>query len=363
VTPAVTKLPPNPIRHFYRGGPAIAELRGFELDSDHAPEEWIGSAATLFGETERGLSRLPDGTRVRDALASDPEAWLGAAHAGRFGADPALLVKLLDAGERLPVHAHPDAAYAGAHLGSRFGKTEAWIVVGGSGVVAAGWREDVAPAKLARWVADQDVAAMLAALHEVEVRAGDALFVPAGVPHAIGAGLLIAELQEPSDMSVLLEWEQQGVAEHDATLGLGWELALRAVGTAAADPAAWLVRGAAHGAAADAPASERANLLPAAADGFFRAERLRTGRGTTATKTRADTTIAGFAVLVVLDGSGTLSGPTTDATTDAFPLGRGDTVVVPHAAGPLRLDGTVDLLVCRPPNPAAVTNVNDGRLT
>ncbi|MCW2955061.1 MAG: hypothetical protein JWQ48_4231 [Conexibacter sp.] len=354
-------LPANGVPRFYLGGPAIAALRGDPAPAPgtRVPEDWIASTSEVLEEPGLGLSRLPDGRLLRDAIAADPVAWLGADHHARFGDSPALLVKLLDAGERLPVHAHPDAAYAGAHLGSRFGKTEAWIVVGGSGVVAAGWREDVAPAKLARWVADQDVAAMLAALHEVEVRAGDALFVPAGVPHAIGAGLLIAELQEPSDMSVLLEWEPQGVAEHDATLGLGWELALRAVGTAAADPAAWLARGAVHGAAADAPASERANLLPAAADGFFRAERL---RATAAADPRAgaeiDTTIAGFAVLVVLDGGGTLSGPAAEA----FALGRGDTVVVPHAAGPLRLDGAIDLLVCRPPDPAAVTNVNDGRV-
>src|SRR5262249_54042830 len=91
MTTITTKLPPNPIHHFYRGGPAIARLRGFPLESDHTPEEWIGSTATLFGESQRGLSTLPDGTLLRDAIAADPEAWLGAAHVERFGADPALL--------------------------------------------------------------------------------------------------------------------------------------------------------------------------------------------------------------------------------------------------------------------------------
>ena len=88
MTPTAIKLPPNPIRHFYRGGPAIAELRGIDVGGDHSPEEWIGSATTLFGESERGLSRMPDGGLVRDALAADPEGWLGAAHAARFGAEP-----------------------------------------------------------------------------------------------------------------------------------------------------------------------------------------------------------------------------------------------------------------------------------
>ena len=63
----------------------------------------------------------------------DPENWLGATHVATFGADTALLVKLLDAGQRLPVHCHPSNEFAAAHLDSRYGKTEAWIVVGTTG--------------------------------------------------------------------------------------------------------------------------------------------------------------------------------------------------------------------------------------
>ena len=73
---------------------------------------------------------LPDGRLLRDAVAEHAGSWLGAAHVARFGADPALLVKLLDAGQRLPVHCHPSDEFAAAHFGSRYGKTEAWIVVG-----------------------------------------------------------------------------------------------------------------------------------------------------------------------------------------------------------------------------------------
>ena len=123
-------LPPNGVPRFYRGGPAITALRGVRFEGDRVPEEWIGSTASVFGEGELGLSRLPDGTLLRDAIRAAPEDYLGPAHVARFGPDPALLVKLLDAGERLPVHVHPDGAFAGEHLGTRFGKTEAWIVVG-----------------------------------------------------------------------------------------------------------------------------------------------------------------------------------------------------------------------------------------
>jgi mannose-6-phosphate isomerase len=149
-------LPPNVLRHFYAGGERIAALRGTE-PADHSPEEWIGAVNTTF-DGSRGLSALPDGTLVRDAIAADPEAWLGSAHVARYGTDPALLVKLLDAGQRLPVHFHPDRAFAAEHLGLDHGKTEAWIIVeaepGAS--VHVGFADDVAPESVRDWMAAQD---------------------------------------------------------------------------------------------------------------------------------------------------------------------------------------------------------------
>ena len=327
MTASAIKLPPNPIRHFYRGGPAIAELRGIDVGSDHAPEEWIGSATTLFGETERGLSRLSDGTLVRDALKADPEAWLGRAHAERFGASPALLVKLLDAGERLPVHHHPDGPFAREHLGLDFGKTEAWIVLAADdgAEVAVGWREDVAPDTLRAWVDAQDHAALLGALNPVPVSAGDAIFVPAGVPHAIGEGILIVELQEPTDLSVLLEWDGFGIDdEQAATLGLGWDVALASVERTARDASAQ------RGPRGDGAVS---GLLPAAAAPFFSAQRIAPAGGSVQLP-------AGFAVVIVVEGAGTLAG--LDVT-------RGDALLVPHAAGPVNADGDLVAIVCRPP--------------
>jgi mannose-6-phosphate isomerase len=326
-------LPPNGVARFYRGGPAIAALRGGEPAGERVPEEWIGSVTEAFGEPGVGLSRLPGGALLRDAIAADPEAWLGAEHTARLGADPALLVKLLDAGERLPVHAHPDGPFAREHLGTRFGKTEAWIVVGGEGDVGLGWREDVEEAVLRDWVARQDVEAMLAALHRVPVRVGDALFVPAGTAHAIGEGLLIAELQEPSDMSVMLEWEGHGIAgEAEATLGLGWGTALASVSRRAGDP------GALAGPPRDGAVSR---ALPEAADPFFAADWLDPAAG-------AVELAPGFAVLVVLEGAGILE--SEDAPVE---LSGGDALLVPFAAGVTRLTGDARALRCRPPDPDA----------
>lgn len=327
-----TLLPPNGVRRFYRGGPAIAALRGAPPPGPETrePEDWVGSTTEAFGEPGVGLSALADGRLLRDVVGDDPRAWLGAAHVERWGADPALLVKLLDAGERLPVHVHPDGPFARAHLGTRFGKTEAWIVVGGSGVVHLGWKEDVGLDQLRAWVAAQDASAMLEALHPLELGVGDAVFVPAGVPHAIGEGLLIAELQEPSDMSVMLEWAGHGISgEDEATLGLGWPAALSCVETTAHDAAA--LRG---------PRGER-RALPPAADAFFRAEWLAASAAAPAEVAR------GFTVLLVLDGAGRLE--TADGT--VLSVARGDNVVIPYAARVSRLAGEVRALACRPADP------------
>jgi mannose-6-phosphate isomerase len=326
-------LPPNGIRRFYRGGPAIAALRGEEPEDDRVPEDWVGSMTTVFGDDSLGLSRLPDGTLLRDAAVADPVAFFGPAHAAQRGADPALLVKLLDAGERLPVHVHPDDAFARAELGTPYGKTEAWVVVGAEpgANVGVGFRDDVSQDTLERWVREQDVDAMLDSLNRVDVRPGDAIFVPAGVAHAIGEGVLIVELQEPTDLSVLLEW--QGFADADgdeATLGLGWGTAIRCVRLERSDPAA-LVNG------GDASHS----LLPRAADGFFRAERIES-------RPSADVE-RGFAILVVTEGEGTLA---CDAG-EPLAVRRGDSLLLPWSAGDCALEGDLVAIACRPPEVAA----------
>jgi mannose-6-phosphate isomerase len=314
-------LPPNILRHFYAGGERIAALRGTE-PADHTPEEWIGAVNTTF-DGSRGPSRLPDGTLVRDAVAADPEAFLGPAHVARYGADPALLVKLLDAGQRLPVHFHPGREFAARELGLAHGKTEAWLIVeaDAGAAVHVGFSREIGLDEVRGWMAAQDSAAMLGAMQELPVAAGDAIFVPAGVPHAIGAGILMVEVQEPTDLSVLLEWEGFELTEDEGHLGLGWDVALQAL-----DRSVWDERrvGALRG-----PGRGR-SLLPEAADPWFRAERVRGG----------DALDPGFSILVGLAGSGELGGE---------PFGRGTALLVPFAAGSSTLGGDAEAIRCRPP--------------
>jgi hypothetical protein len=96
---------------------------------DDAPEDWAASTTPVYGDDELGLTRLADGTRLLDLFAGNPEAFFEPAHWERFGEDSALLLKLLDAGKRLPIHFHPDDAFATSELGAPYGKTEAWVIL------------------------------------------------------------------------------------------------------------------------------------------------------------------------------------------------------------------------------------------
>jgi mannose-6-phosphate isomerase len=326
----VMRLGPNQVHRFYRGGATIAAFRGSDDADDRAPEDWVGSTTEVFGDHGAGLSRLPDGRLLRDAVAAEPEAFLGPERAARHGADPGVLVKLLDAGERLPVHLHPDGAFAARELGSPYGKTEAWIVAatgGADAVVHVGFRDEIERETLEGWVGEQDAEAMLAALNPLHVVPGDAVFVPAGLPHAIGAGIFIVEVQEPSDLSILLEWAGFAIdGRAEGHLGLGFDRALGAV-----DRSAWKERVAALHAARGEGGTGVSSVLPRDADSFFRAERVGDG---------AELDPA-FAILVVVAGAGSLEGDG-----GATPLARGDTILVPYAAGACRVSGDVEAIRC-----------------
>jgi mannose-6-phosphate isomerase len=222
----LSRVLPARVWRFYRGGALIDRLRGQPEEDGEFPEDWVGSCVRARNpgreEPDAGLARLEDGRLLRDAVAADPAYW----------GEPTVLVKLLDSVERLPVHAHPDRAFASAHLGSRFGKTEAWIVLATRAECADVWlglNEPVSRDRYRDWIERQDTEALLGSLCHLTVRAGDVLYVPAGVPHAIGAGALIAELQEPTDFLILCEWEGFPISPGDAHLGLGWDVALDAL--------------------------------------------------------------------------------------------------------------------------------------
>jgi mannose-6-phosphate isomerase len=322
----VILVPSNrPPDRFYRGGRKITDFRGDPPAGAREPEDWVASTTALAGEESLGVTVLPDGRPLPEVIKEAPEAWLGRAHLDRFGVDTKLLVKLLDAGQRLPVHAHPHVSFASRHLGRAHGKAEAWYIVEG-GEVYLGLTQDVSADRLRSLVRNQDVDELLGLLHRVQVRPGDVVYVPPGVLHAIGEGVFIVEVQEPEDLSILLEWRDFELdGEREGHLGLGFDLVLEAVERRGRsdDEVRELVRSAGFG----------PSVLPDAADPYFVLER-------SAVDGEADLD-PGFAVLVMLTGEADIeNGPS---------LRAGTTAVAPNAVGRLVLRGRSEILVCRPP--------------
>lgn len=141
-----------------------------------------------------GLTLLPDGTSLRAYLKNNPAAGGKSVVDG----DLPMLVKLIDARKPLSVQVHPDDAYA-ARVGQR-GKTELWHVLEAAegACLYLGVAQDLTREELERRIAENTVEEVL---KKVSVTAGESYFIPAGTLHAIGAGCLIYEVQQSSNLT------------------------------------------------------------------------------------------------------------------------------------------------------------------
>ena len=331
--PQPAKLPSNQFDHFYKGGYRIGKLRNGP-GGPMRPEEWIASTTTRFGQQENGLSKLPNGQLLKDAVAADPKSWLGEKHIQRFGISTEILVKLLDPDQRLPVHYHPDQRFAKEKLQLNHGKTEAWIILEApvGAKVGIGFKNQMAKNEVAALVSNHDSTGLLNSLEFKQVQAGDAVFVPAGVPHAIESGIFVLELQEPTDLSILLEWDGFAVdGDKDGHLNLGFETALDALQL---EPLTDKQQGQIISRFESTQSISHA-ILKSIADDFFRADYL------TGDSRRVE---PGFGVFLALAGNGVMK----FSNASAIGVNIGDAIVVPHSAGELSIENCAGIF-SRPP--------------
>lgn len=211
------KQKPNRVWRTYEGGALIDKWKKDTPEVDGSlPEEWIMSTVTARGkgrpETE-GLSLIETSLglkSLKEIVESDKELFLGKELAHKYGTT-GVLIKMLDSKERLTIQVHPDKEYAKTMLNSGFGKTESWYVLnkreidGVKPVVYMGFKENVTPEIWKQHFVNQDIGGMLNCLHKIEVEPGDAFMIYGGVPHAIGSGCFLMEVQEPTDYTMRVE--------------------------------------------------------------------------------------------------------------------------------------------------------------
>ncbi len=207
----------NRVWRTYQGGALIDQWNKNypEIDSN-LPEEWIMSTITARGidrPVNEGLSiiQTEDGDfTLKELIESNLELFLGKTVAQKFGTT-GVLIKMLDSVERLTVQVHPDKEYARKVFNSEFGKTESWYVLntreveGEKSVVYMGFKKHVTRELWKTHFKNQNIQGMLDCLHKIEVKAGDAFMIYGGVPHAIGSGCFLMEVQEPTDYTMRVE--------------------------------------------------------------------------------------------------------------------------------------------------------------
>lgn len=215
------RLEKNRVWRMYTGGWLLERFLGEPQPADgHFPEDWLGSTVLARNPgydragTE-GLSyvTMPGGERysLKSLVEQAPAALLGEEHYRKYGTNPGILIKLLDAAMRLPIQVHPDKSLAQKYFNSPFGKTEAWLVLmtrdinSSQPYILFGFREGVSWEQFATAVRENNSLALEQCLHRLPVQAGDVYLIEAGVPHAIGPGNLILEIQEPTDITIRAE--------------------------------------------------------------------------------------------------------------------------------------------------------------
>ena len=208
---------PNRVWRTYIGGALIDKWKKVQDAKDGSlPEEWIMSTISARGKNrpeKEGLTYIetPLGViTLNELINNNLNLFLGKRVAEKFGTT-GVLIKMLDSKERLTIQVHPDKEYARTMFNSEYGKTESWYILGGREIngeksaIYLGFREGVTPEIWRDLFKKQDIKGMLDCLHRFEVQPGDAFIIYGGVPHAIGSGCFLLEVQEPTDYTMRVE--------------------------------------------------------------------------------------------------------------------------------------------------------------
>ena len=330
--PSIRPLPPlrfEPIlKRLIWGGRRLGEVLGKPIgpEADYA-ESWE------LSDHRHGQSRVADGplagNTLHDLVRDRGAELLGTAVAPR--SQFPLLVKFIDAQQVLSVQVHPDDDDA-RRLADDNGKNESWVVIGAEAgaLIYAGLKAGVTRSRFAEAVAEGRVGDLL---HAFEPKPGDCIHIPAGTVHAIGAGVMLAEVQQMSDATFRVDdWGRLGADGRPRTLHVSEAIEVTDYDRGPVSPVATLPEPIAGG------RLERLVRCP-----FFHLDRLTIdGEGHV-----GDPEGARFTAVVGLEGAASLR-----HGGDSYPIGLGQTLLLPAAIGPCAIvneGGEAVVLACSLP--------------
>lgn len=233
------RLPENRVRRNYMGGAGIDRLHGKDVCLDNnMPEEWIGSMVEAYNPgmepvEHEGLAVIEtkDGLRLlRDVVDTDREYYLGSGACG--DGKLSFLLKILDSSMRLHVQAHPTTSFANEKMNRPYGKLECYYILhvreGTQPYIRLGFQHTPGKEAWKEIVEQQDKARMDACFEKIPVHVGEVWYIPGGMPHAIGEGITMLEMMEPSDLVVRCEFEREGIVvpEDGRFMGRGLDFCL-----------------------------------------------------------------------------------------------------------------------------------------
>ena len=179
------------------GGEKIAKYKGIVTDQHNIGESWEisgvdGHESVVAEGDDKGLN-------LRQIIEKYKGDLVGNAVYAKYGDTFPLLVKIIDAKGDLSVQVHPDDTLAKARHNS-YGKTEMWYIIDAEegAPIYAGLSKQITPEEYEKLVAENAIMDVIA---RHDSHAGDLFFLPAGRIHAIGAGNLLAEIQQTSDIT------------------------------------------------------------------------------------------------------------------------------------------------------------------
>lgn len=263
-----------------------------------------------------------DGLTLQQLIAEQGKRLFGQDH--RLKQFP-LLVKWLDAADRLSVQVHPNDLQARFFDKHENGKTEAWIILDArpDSRIYAGLRHGVDLLRLQQHIAQGTVEECL---HSYPIEPGDCIFIPAGTVHAIGEGILLAEIQQSSDLTFRLhDWGRLGIDGQPRQLHLEESFACIDWDRGPVDPVV--------------PKVIRSTKSFSTTEELVASEFFVLNRHTLTQQMTFDSDNR-FHVIVVVSGNGTLA-----CECDEHPLQTGTTLLIPATSPPCQLVPDSDLVL------------------